>query len=63
MLSITLLCLSRKSSETQWERTDDELNENSIVVRGLDQETYYDFRVVAVDGVFETPSSPQEVYT
>jgi len=53
----------RKDKETQWIKTDDELNENSIIVRGLDQGHYYQFRVVAVDGKFETPSAIKDVYT
>jgi len=52
----------RKLKETQWVRTDDELNGNSIVVRGLDQGETYEFRVVAVDGEYETPSSPRDIY-
>ena len=52
----------RKLKETQWVRTDDELNGISIVVRGLDQGETYEFRVVAVDGEYETPSSPRDIY-
>ncbi len=43
--------------------TDEELNEDSIVVRGLDPDYTYYFRVVAVDGIHETPSEPRAVYT
>ena len=53
----------RKDTETQFLRTDDELNEDSIVVRGLDPDYTYDFRVVAVDGEHQTPSDTRAVYT
>ena len=53
----------RKNMETQYLSTDEELNEDSIVVRGLDPDYTYYFRVVAVDGVHETPSEPRAVYT
>ena len=43
--------------------TNHELNEDSIVVTNLEPDTTYDFRVVAVDGVFETPSETRQVYT
>ena len=35
----------------------------SVVVDNLSPDQTYDFRVVAVDGRFETPSKIQEVYT
>ena len=43
--------------------TNEELNEDSIVVSNLEPDMTYDFRVVAVDGVFETPSETRQVYT
>ncbi len=49
----------KKSMETQYLSTDEELNEDSIVVRGLDPDYTYYFRVVAVDGIHETPSEPR----
>ena len=42
---------------------EDQLNENSIVVRGLEPGLTYQFRVVAVDGQFQTPSRIQDVMT
>ena len=36
--------------ETTWLKTEDQLNENSIVVKGLETGLTYQFRVVAVDG-------------
>jgi len=53
----------KKEMETQFLRTDDELNQDSIVVRGLDPEYTYHFRVVAVDGRHQTPSEVRQVYT
>ena len=50
------LSVCRKEKETQWIKTEDQLNENSIVVRGLEPGLTYQFRVVAVDGQFQTPS-------
>ena len=40
----------RKLKETTWIKTEDQLNENSIVVKGLEPGHTYQFRVVAVDG-------------
>ena len=40
----------RKLKETTWVKTEDQLNENSIVVKGLEPGHTYQFRVVAVDG-------------
>ena len=40
----------RKLKETTWIKTEDQLNENSIVVKGLELGHTYQFRVVAVDG-------------
>ena len=71
--------LCRKERETQWVKTEDQLNENSIVVKGLDpgqvgfgvvikhgnqmnissHHQVYSFRVVAVDGEYQTPSRVQ----
>merc|ERR1719251_705938 len=53
----------KKERETQWVKTEDQLNENSIVVKGLDPGQVYSFRVVAVDGAFQTPSRIQDVHT
>lgn len=43
----------RKVKEPQWIKTEDQLNENSIVVKGLEPGLTYQFRVVAVDGAFQ----------
>ncbi|QQP38165.1 Uncharacterized protein FKW44_018668, partial [Caligus rogercresseyi] len=52
-----------KSMDTTYLASNEELNEDSIVIRGLEPGHTYDFRVVAVDGVHETPSDPLPVYT
>ena len=49
--------------DPQFLSSDEELNEDSIVVRGLDPDYTYDFRVVAVDGEHQTPSEVLPVYT
>ena len=53
----------KKTEESLYFSTKEELNEDSIVVNNLEPDYNYHFRVVAVDGVFETPSDPLEVYT
>jgi neuronal cell adhesion protein len=53
----------RKQKETQWVMSEEQLNENSVVVQGLDPGHVYEFRVVAVDGRFETPSAVQDIHT
>ena len=63
-LNMTDVCfVFRKVKEPQWIKTEDQLNENSIVVRGLEPGLTYQFRVVAVDGQFQTPSRIQDVMT
>jgi len=52
----------RKKTETQWYMSDQQLNENYVVVQGLEQDDVYQFRVVAVDGEYGTPSLTQDVY-
>jgi hypothetical protein len=53
----------RKQKETQWIMSEEQLNDNSVVVQGLDPGHIYEFRVVAVDGRFETPSAVQDIHT
>jgi len=53
----------KKEMATQFKSSEEELNQDSIVVGGLDPEYTYDFRVVAVDGDHETPSETIPVYT
>lgn len=49
--------------ESQWLSTAPEMNENWLIVRGLQPDTNYEFRVVSVDGEFTQPSGPQDVDT
>ena len=53
----------KKESEAQFLDSDEELNKDSIVIRGLDYEATYLFRVVAVDGKHTTPSEVESIYT
>ena len=55
--------LFRKKIDTQWLSSDEQLNENYVVVQGLDPGFVYEFRVVAVDGIYETPSIIKNVQT
>jgi hypothetical protein len=43
--------------------SDQQLNDNSVVVQGLEPGYIYQFRVVAVDGEYETASLSQDVHT
>ena len=43
--------------------SDQQLNDNSVVVQGLEPGYVYQFRVVAVDGEYETASLSQDVHT
>jgi len=60
---LIFLFIFRKQKETQWVMSEEQLNENSVVVQGLDPGHVYEFRVVAVDGRFETPSAVQDIHT
>lgn len=53
----------KKVGELTYFSTQHELNEDSIVIANLEPDHTYDVRVVAVDGIFETPSLPLEIYT
>jgi len=59
----TFIVQSRIKGVTNWEKTDEEKNLDHQVVSGLDPETAYEFRVVSVDGHFNTPSAAQEIDT
>ena len=52
----------KKDNDPQYISSNEELNEDSIVIRGLDPDYVYDFRVVAVDGKHETASEVLQVY-
>ena len=51
------------SGETQFESTPEEEDNDYILVRGLDPQAIYEFRVVAVDGKHATPSKLEEINT
>ncbi|XP_065366259.1 neuroglian isoform X2 [Calliphora vicina] len=53
----------RIKGETEWNKAPEEKNRDYQEVAGLDPDTVYEFRVVAVDGHFMTESSTQEVDT
>lgn len=53
----------RKVGKPSYEKTEPQTNLDNIEVGGLDPDTEYEFRVVSVDGTFETPSSPQRFDT
>lgn len=52
----------REKGQTSWLRTENELYNDFVIVRGLDPEKTYEFVVVSVDGTFEEDSAPQEIY-
>ena len=62
-MSLTTSHFSRKEIESLWLSSEEQLNENYVVVQGLDPGFVYKFRVVAVDGKYETPSPTQDVQT
>ncbi|XP_058977900.1 neuroglian isoform X2 [Musca domestica] len=51
----------RIKGETQWNQAPEEKNRDYQEVAGLDPESVYEFRVVAVDGHFMTESDIQEI--
>lgn len=53
----------RKEGRSQWERTPDEPNLDTINIKGLDLSSIYEVRVVAKDGHYTTASKVDEVAT
>lgn len=53
----------RVKGESQWERTDPQLDQDYLEVHGLQPDTMYEFRVVSVDGDHITESQSLEVDT
>lgn len=49
----------RIKGKPQFESTPPQINEDNIEIGGLDADREYEFRVVAVDGNFESPSAIQ----
>lgn len=53
----------RIKGQTTWLKTEEVLDSDHVIVRGLDPEQTYEFYVVSVDGGFIAESSVQEVPT
>ena len=53
----------RVKDESSWQTTDPELYENYLIVHGINPDHLYEFRVVSVDGEYQTESATQEVDT
>lgn len=53
----------RIKGESEWLKSDPEMQEDHLVVRALEADQNYEFAVVAVDGDYLTESSVQEVET
>lgn len=53
----------RKKGEPDYQKTQEEINEDYMEVRGLYPNEVYEFRVVAVDGDLYSESPPQDVDT
>lgn len=53
----------RRIGEQAFLRTPDQTAEDHVEVGGLDSNKEYEFRVVSVDGNFETPSRSKHFYT
>ena len=51
----------RRKGETIYEKSEDEFDENFIILRGLEPNQLYEIRVVVVDGEYFTESDPEEV--
>lgn len=58
---IFIFDIYRIKGETQWNQAPEEKNRDYQEVAGLDPESVYEFRVVAVDGHFMTESDIQEI--
>lgn len=53
----------REKGQTTWLNTGNELDNDFVVIRGLDPDKTYEIVAVSVDGTFEEESRPQDVYT
>jgi neuronal cell adhesion molecule len=53
----------RKKGMPSFERTNPQINEDNVEISGLEPNEDYEFRVVSVDGVNETPSAIQSFET
>lgn len=50
----------RKNGEPNFEKTEPQINDDTIVVGSLEPNQEYEFRVVSVDGEYEVESEPQK---
>ncbi|XP_037921152.1 neuroglian isoform X2 [Hermetia illucens] len=53
----------RMKDETNWLESKPEKNEDFQIIKGLDPDSVYEFRVVSADGDYTTESSTQEIDT
>lgn len=53
----------RIKGESEWLKSDPQLQDDYLIVRALEPDSNYEFVVVAVDGDYLTESAPQEVDT
>ena len=53
----------KEKGQSQWLQSEPEMNDDNLIIRGLQPDTNYEFRVVAVDGEFQEPSASQDVDT
>ncbi|KAL1420681.1 hypothetical protein MTO96_004425 [Rhipicephalus appendiculatus] len=53
----------RRKGENTWENTEVEEYEDSILLRGLDKNAFYEVRIVVVDGKYQKYSQIEEVWT
>lgn len=53
----------REKGQAEWLKTENEIQNDYVIVLHLDPAKTYEFIVVSVDGEFETESRPQDVYT
>ena len=51
----------RRKGETIYIKSEDEFDENYIILRGLEPNQLYEIRAVVVDGDYFTESDPEEV--
>lgn len=62
-LFCSLFSYNRIKGESEWTQSKEELNEDFQIIRGLDPDTVYEFRVVSVDGHYFKESQTQEIDT
>lgn len=53
----------KRRGESQWLQSAEELNNDTLSIKGLEPDENFEFRVVSVDGLLLTESATQEVDT